>query len=225
MGKKRKLQRFEENKTFGNLFQHQDYDIRNDAFPMKGKWHEHFGNNNPIVIEVGCGKGEYTVSLAQRFPEKNFIGIDRKGARLWRGCKDAIEQNIGNAAFIRTRIDDIEHYFAKGEVAEIWVTFPDPQPKKERRRLVSPNFVERYKKVWGSEGILHLKTDSRLLYQYLVETAQGQKWELLENIEDIYTEQNPKYPYLTEIQTFYEKIWLSEGSLISYIKLKIDNPE
>lgn len=221
MGKKRKLQRFAENETFANLFQHQDYDILNDVFPLKGKWHEYFGNRNPIIVELGCGKGEYTVSMAKQFHDKNFIGIDRKGARLWRGCKDAIEQNIPNAAFIRTRIDNIEHYFAQGEVAEIWVTFPDPQPKKARRRLVSPNFVERYKKVWEDIGILHLKTDSRLLYQYLIETSQEEHWEIIENIEDIYAQNDPKYPYLTEIQTFYEKKWLEEGSIISYIKIQI----
>ncbi|HNW67776.1 MAG TPA: tRNA (guanosine(46)-N7)-methyltransferase TrmB, partial [Bacteroidales bacterium] len=214
---KHKLERFAENKTFGNLFQHDDYDIRNIGFPLQGKWHEHFKNDHPIIVEVGCGKGEYTIALAKQFPQFNFIGMDRKGARLWRGCKDGVEQHIDNAAFIRGKIDDITYFFAPGEVAEIWVTFPDPQPKKERRRLVSPNFVEKYKQVWNHNGILHLKTDSRFLYQYLLETAEIQHWNVTENIEDVYA--NTKYPFLTEIQTFYEKKWLQEGSLISYIKI------
>lgn len=221
MGKKRKLQRFAENETFDNLFQHHNYDIRNEVFPLKGKWHEHFHNTNPIILELGCGKGEYTIALAKLFPDKNFIGIDRKGARLWRGCKDAIEQEIPNAAFIRTRIDDIAYYFEQGEVAEIWVTFPDPQPKKERRRLVSPNFVEKYKKIWGETGILHLKTDSRLLYQYLIETAESQHWDILENIEDVYRDRRGDLSFLTDVQTFYEKIWLAQGDTISYLKIQV----
>ena len=195
---KHKLQRFAENETFTNLFQHHHYDVRNDAFPLKGKWNaEYFHNDNPIIVEVGCGRGEYTVSMARHFPDKNFIGMDRKGARLWRGCKDATIENLANAAFIRGQIDDIEHYFAMGEVSEIWVTFPDPQPKKARRRLVSPNFVERYRNVWGETGVLHLKTDSRLLYEYLLETAAEEQWHITDNIEDVYASSN--HPFLTEI--------------------------
>ncbi len=219
---KHKLQRFAENETFSNLFQHHHYDVRNDAFPLKGKWNaEYFHNDNPIIVEVGCGRGEYTVSMARHFPDKNFIGMDRKGARLWRGCKDATIENLANAAFIRGQIDDIEHYFAPGEVSEIWVTFPDPQPKKARRRLVSPNFVERYRNVWGETGVLHLKTDSRLLYEYLLETAAEEQWHITDNVEDVYASSN--HPFLTEIQTFYEKKWLEQGSLISYIRIEVDN--
>ena len=223
MGKKHKLQRFAENETFTNLFQHHHYDIRNEGFPLKGKWHEYFGNNHPIVVELGCGRGEYTVAFAKSYPDTNFIGIDKKGARLWRGCKDAIEQNIPNAAFVRTQIDFIDFYFAPGEVSEIWVTFPDPQPKRERHRLVSPNFVERYKKVWGAKGILNLKTDSRMLYEYLLETAAEQGWKVTANIEDIYTTPDPERPFLTSIQNYYEKKWLEQQSLISYIRVEIDN--
>ena len=219
---KHKLQRFAENETFTNLFQHQNYDVRNDAFPLKGKWgQDYFHNDHPIVVEVGCGRGEYTVAMSRAFPDKNFVGMDRKGARLWRGCKDAILENLTNAAFIRGQIDDIDRYFAPGEVSEIWVTFPDPQPKKARRRLVSPNFVERYRNVWGEKGVLHLKTDSRLLYEYLLETAAEENWHITNNIEDVYAQAG--YPFLTEIQTFYEKKWLEEGSLISYIRIEVDN--
>lgn len=213
---KNKLARFEENRHFTNLFQHTDYDIRGVGFPMKGKWHEqYFHNNNPIVLELGCGKGEYTLGLAARYPDKNFIGIDRKGARLWRGCKDAFEQQVPNVAFIRTKIDDIAAYFDSGEVSEIWVTFPDPQPKKERRRLVSPNFVSRYRQVISENGKLHLKTDSRELYEYYLETIAEQGWNLVANVEDVYAGGAPAE--LTEIQTFYEKMWLAEGKKISYI--------
>ena len=219
---KHKLQRFAENETFTNLFQHQNYDVRNDAFPLKGRWHaDYFHNDHSIVLEVGCGRGEYTVSMARQFPDCNFIGIDRKGARLWRGCKDATIEGLSNVAFIRGQVDDIERYFGPGEVSEIWVTFPDPQPKKARRRLVSPNFVERYCKVWGNPGILHLKTDSRLLYEYLIETASANNWQILDQIEDVYAE--PRRPFLTEIQTFYEKKWLEEKSMISYLRVSVKN--
>ena len=215
MGKKHKLQRFAENETFTNLFQHHHYDIRNEGFPLKGKWHEYFGNDHPIVVELGCGRGEYTVAFAQSYPDTNFIGIDKKGARLWRGCKDAIEQNIPNAAFVRTQIDFIDYYFAPGEVSEIWVTFPDPQPKKERKRLTSPRFVESYKRLLRPNGLIHLKTDSRLLYQYTLEQIELNGWQLQENVESVYEQSDSEL--LTTVQTYYEKMWLADGSLISYI--------
>ncbi len=217
---KNKLQRFAENETFENLFQHNEFEARAGEFPLKGNWNSaYFKNNNSIILELGCGKGEYTIGLANRFSESNFIGIDRKGARLWRGCKDGIEQGIKNAAFLRIKIEDIEHYFESGEVQEIWVTFPDPQLRKDRRKLVGPNFVGKYKKIMGNEGILHLKTDSRELYDYLKETALAQGWELLEDVFDVYYDRPGTI--LTEITTFYEKIWLKEGKVISYLKLRV----
>lgn len=217
---KHKLARFAECKTFTNLFQHDQFDVRGEGFPLKGKWGtEYFHNGNPIVLELGCGKGEYTVGLAQRFPDKNFIGVDRKGARLWRGCKDALEQNMGNVAFLRTAIDDIFYYFAENEVSEIWITFPDPQPNKERKRLMSPRFVEKYKHFLSSDGVLNLKTDSRLLYDYIREVIPQQNWTLLEDIEDIYA--SGESSILTEIQTFYEKHWLEGGSTISYVRWRV----
>lgn len=219
---KNKLERFAENETFTNLFQHNEFEAREGRFPLKGKWHqEYFKNDNPIILELGCGKGEYTIGMSQRYPELNFIGIDRKGARLWRGCKDAFEQNIANVAFLRIKIEDIEHYFVSGEVSEIWVTFPDPQPKKERRRLVGPNMINKYKKIISHLGYLHLKTDSRELYDYLKEEAVNQGWELLEDVYDVYQERPGTI--LTEITTFYENIWLNEGKVISYLKLKINH--
>lgn len=216
---KHKLQRFAENETFGNLFQQSAYDRAGNEFPLKGFWRrDYFHNDNPIVLELGCGKGEYTIAMSRRDTGRNYIGVDRKGARLWRGCKDAIEQQLGNVAFLRIAIDNIPHYFGEGEVDEIWVTFPDPQPKKERKRLVSPKFVETYRKILKKEGgILHLKTDSDLLYEYLLETAATQSWEVLENVRDVYSQVCD--PLLTEVQTFYERKWLEEGKTIHYVKV------
>lgn len=218
---KHKLARFAENETFKNLFQHTSYNIREEGFPMKGKWgSEYFHNDNPIVLELGCGKGEYTLGLARRYPDKNFIGVDRKGARLWRGCKTALEEQLPNVAFLRTAIDDIFYYFGENEVSEIWITFPDPQPMKERKRLMSPHFVDKYQHFLKSDAILHLKTDSRLLYDYIREVIPQQHWQLLEDIEDVYAGEAPLI--LTEIQTFYEKHWLEGGSTISYVCWKLN---
>ena len=219
---KHKLKRFAENETFGNLFQHTSYDRLGLPFPLKGKWgSDYFHNDHPITVELGCGKGDYTIALAKRYPDRNFIGIDRKGARLWRGCKDALEGNMANVAFLRITIDHIGWYFAPGEVDEIWVTFPDPQVKKERKRLVGPHFVNDYYRPIFPDGggILHLKTDSDFLYEYLLETAQAQRWELLENLPDVYA--GAADPLLTEVQTFYEKMWLAEGKTIHYVRLGI----
>ena len=217
---KHKLARFAENETFSNLFQHTSYNIREKGFPMKGKWGaDYFHNDHPIVLELGCGKGEYTLGLARRYPEMNFIGVDRKGARLWRGCKTALEEQLPNVAFLRTAIDDIFYYFDENEVSEIWITFPDPQPVKERKRLMSPHFVAKYKHFLKSGGIMHLKTDSRLLYGYIHEIIPQQQWQLLADIEDVYANESPSI--LTEIQTFYEKHWLEGGSIISYVSWRI----
>jgi len=214
---KNKLKRFAENETFENLFQHNNFDIRNEPFPLKGKWHEcYFKNDNPIVLELGCGRGEYTIGMAQKFSDKNFIGIDRKGARIWRGCKDGMELNLKNVAFLRIKIEDIEYYFAHNEVHEIWVTFPDPQLRKERNRLISPNFISKYKKIMNATGIIHLKTDSRELYEYVMNAAE--QWNVVEHIADLY--ESGASSVLTEIQTFYERKWLQEGKPISYICLK-----
>lgn len=218
---KHKLARFAENETFSNLFQHTSYDRVNPEFPLRGKWRsEYFHNDNPIVLELGCGKGDYTLALARRNPNANHIGIDRKGARLWRGCKDALEENLTNVAFLRITIDNIGQYFAEGEVDEIWVTFPDPQIRHERRRLVSPRFVGYYRQVMKSGGgILNLKTDSRELYQYVLEAAPEHEWPILENVENVYEEECDEI--LKNVQTFYEKMWLAEGRTISYLKIRI----
>jgi len=218
---KNKLKRFAENETFENLFQHNYYNVRENPFPLRGKWHSnYFKNNNPIVLELGCGRGEYTIGMAQFSQDKNFIGIDRKGARIWRGCKDGIEKQLFNVGFLRIRIEDIEHFFAPNEVSEIWVTFPDPQLKKERKRLISPNFISKYRKFLTPAGIIHLKTDSKELYEYVLETAPKENWTVVNNIDNIYNKVVAP-SILTEIQTFYEKKWLSENKTISYISISI----
>ncbi|MDR0207320.1 MAG: tRNA (guanosine(46)-N7)-methyltransferase TrmB [Bacteroidales bacterium] len=218
---KNKLKRFAENETFTNLFQHTDFNVKEATFPMRGKWHsEYFCNNNPIILELGCGRGEYTIGMAERFPEKNFIGIDRKGARIWRGCKDGIEKKLNNVAFLRIKIEDVEHYFGRNEVSEIWVTFPDPQQKKERRRLISPKFCSKYEKILVPHGIIHLKTDSRELYEYVVETSPLEHWVLINKIDDIHNNVGED-SILNQIQTFYERKWIEEGKVISYISLTI----
>ena len=219
---KNKLERFAENETFENLFQHTDYRLREgEIFPLKGRWcSDYFKNGNPITVELGCGKGEYTLGLAERFPDRNFIGIDRKGARLWRGCKNATVNGQKNAAFIRTKIEDLHYFFAEGEVSEIWVTFPDPQPKKPRKRLVSPHFIDIYRPIMKPGCVIHLKTDSRLLYEFLLETIKEENWTLIDCTEDIYNANCDNL--LKEIQTFYEKKWLEENSIISHISFKIN---
>ncbi len=223
MGRKNKLQRFAENLTFDNLFQYSYEDVIK-GFPYKGKWHEFFGNSNKIVLELACGKGEYTIGLARRFPDINFVGIDIKGARMWRGLKTAQEEGLKNVAFIRTRINLSEYFFAENEIDEIWITFPDPQVKagREKKRLTSPQFLRLYSNFLKTEGIIHLKTDGILLYDYTREVvAEGGHVLLYEN-EDIYGSDLKNE--VTEIQTFYEKKWLSYQTKIRYLKFKL-NPE
>ena len=164
MSGKDKLRKFRENETFENLLQPTTAEVFQKDHPMKGNWGEKmFGNNNPIILELGCGKGEYTIALAEKFPQNNYIGVDIKGARLWKGAKYATEKSLKNVAFLRTRIEFIDSIFAQGEVSEIWLTFSDPQPNKPRKRLSSPLFLERYSHILKEDGIIHLKTDSQLL--------------------------------------------------------------
>lgn len=225
MGKKNKIRRFEENKTLPNVIQ----PTREEAlagFQLKGKWRsEFFKNENPIVLELGCGKGEYSVGLAKEFPNKNFIGVDIKGARFWFGAKDAIENNLGNVAFLRTQIELIDLFFAENEVDEIWITFPDPQIKYRRtkHRLTHPDFLERYKKIIKKEGVIHLKTDSEFLHGYTLGYLQGAGHEIITAHHDIYgaPEYTPDTPLLREIRTYYEELFSSKGKTITYIKFRI----
>ena len=169
MGSKNKLKRFKENETFPNVFQPGRDTLVNDQFALKGQWRDQvFRNDNPIVLELGCGKGEYTVGLAKRHPEKNFVGIDIKGARFWRGAKTAFEDQMGNVAFLRIQIELITYAFAEDEVDEIWITFPDPQIKYRRtkHRMTNMDFLDRYRCILKPDGVLHLKTDSEFMHGY-----------------------------------------------------------
>jgi len=220
MGKD-KLKRFEENKSFGCLYQPEFSEIFRTDYFMKGKWNsDHFKNSNPIVLELGCGRGEYTVALATREPEKNFIGVDIKGARMWRGAKTATEQGLNNAAFLRSRIEFIEWAFAPGEVSEIWITFPDPQMKSENKRLTSPAFIERYKKFLKPGGIIRLKTDSSFLYEYTLDLVNTRNdLELIEANDDIYG--TGRADEILSVKTRYESHFLALGSKIHLLTFKI----
>ena len=223
MGSKNKLKRFKENETFPNVFQPTREELVDDTFGLKGQWRDKvFKNENPLVLELGCGKGEYTVGLAERYPNKNFVGVDIKGARFWRGAKTAIEQEISNAAFIRTQIELIEHVFEQNEVDEIWITFPDPQIKYKRtkHRLTNLQFLERYKKVLKADGLVHLKTDSEFMHGYTLGLLHGLGCEVLYANHNVYKlEGSPKE--VTEIQTFYENQYLEKDKAITYIRFKI----
>ena len=220
---KNKLKRFRENETFTNVLQPSREEILSGNFPLKEKWaSDFFQNENPIVLELGCGKGEYTVNLAQQYPQKNFIGIDIKGARFWRGAKTALEEKVPNAAFLRCQIELIDMIFASNEVAEIWITFPDPQIKYKRtkHRLTNADFLEKYKKILAPEGLIHLKTDSEFLHGYTLGLLHGLGHEILYANHHIYRNEGAPAEVLA-IQTTYEKIYLAQGKPITYIRFRL----
>lgn len=218
MGSKNKLKRFRENETFDNVIQPTREEVLN-GFQWKGKWHSFFDNDNPIVLELGCGKGEYTIALAQRNPNVNYIGIDIKGARFWRGAKSAVEENIPNVAFLRTQIELIEYCFAENEVAEIWITFPDPQIKYKRtkHRLTNPSFLDKYQKILVKDGVVNLKTDSEFLHGYTIGLLQGLGYPILYANHHVYKQEGAP-PVVTEVQTFYEKMFLETGKPITFLQ-------
>ena len=222
MGSKNKLKRFKENETFKNVLQPTREEIVDGLFPNKGKWNQFFGNDNPIVLELGCGKGEYTVAMAQQNGEKNFIGIDIKGARFWRGAKTAIEEGIDNAAFLRTQIELIDLLFAQGEVSEIWITFPDPQIKYKRtkHRLTNSHFLEKYRKILKEDGTVNLKTDSEFMHGYTLGLLHGSGLEVMYANHDVYKNAGSPKEVL-EIQTFYEKQYLEKGKPITFIRFRV----
>lgn len=223
VGSKNKLKRFRENETFGNVFQPTREEVLEDNFPLKGKWNsEFFKNDHPIVLELGCGKGEYSVGLAERYPEKNFIGVDLKGARFWRGAKTAVESGMTNVAFVRTQIELIESCFASGEVSEIWITFPDPQIKYKRtkHRLTNTAFLQRYKNILNAEGVVNLKTDSEFMHGYTLGLLHGEGHEVIYANHDVYR-QSGAPEVVTAIQTFYESQYLEKNKAITYIQFKI----
>lgn len=199
-----------------------DKDLVAGAFPLFGHWHEDFFHNpHPIVLELGCGRGEYTIGLARRFPQTNFIGVDIKGARMWHGAMEAQREGLANAAFLRTRVELLDKLFAPGEVAELWLTFSDPQIKKPHKRLTHPAFLERYRRFLSDGGLLHLKTDSQFLFTYtrLVAERNGLPIEACE--QDLYHAAAPLDSWLTDIQTYYERMWLERGMPIRYLRLRL----
>ncbi|MDD2299314.1 MAG: tRNA (guanosine(46)-N7)-methyltransferase TrmB [Fermentimonas sp.] len=213
---KNKLAKFAEMATYKNVFQISFNTLETEGFPLKGKWNTHFKNNNPIILELGCGKGEYTVGLARKFPEKNFIGIDIKGARIWKGAKEALNDNLDNVAFIRTHIEFINYFFSKDEISEIWITFPDPQMKKVNKRLTCTRFMKEYSNLLKDDGIIHLKTDSSFLYNYTSAMIEENQLPVLFDTEDLYNSL-PEDDILG-IKTYYEQQWLERGLSIKYIK-------
>lgn len=224
MGSKNKLKRFKENETFSNVIQPTRDELVNQKFDLKGQWNEKvFKNNHPLVLELGCGKGEYTIALAKRYPNKNFIGIDIKGARFWRGAKTAIEKNIGNVAFLRTQIELIDFAFAEYEVDEIWITFPDPQIKYKRtkHRMTNTEFLKRYKKILKPDGVIHLKTDSEFMHGYTLGLLHGAGHEVLYANHNVYKQEGSP-DEVTSIQTHYESLYLEKNKPITYIRFKIN---
>ncbi len=222
MGSKNKLKRFKENETFSNVIQPTRQEAENDGLELKGNWgKKFFKNDRPIVLELGCGKGEYSVGLARRHPEKNFLGIDIKGARFWRGAKTALENNLENVGFLRTQIELIDLLFDENEVDEIWITFPDPQIKYKRtkHRLTNKEFLDKYKKILKPNGVIHLKTDSEFMYGYTLGLLHGLKEEVEYAHHDVYgNEHSPKD--VVEIQTYYEGQYLEEDKHITYLRFK-----
>lgn len=220
MGSKNKLKRFKENESFENVIQPSREEVLN-GFSLKGKWHSYFKNDHPVVLELGCGKGEYSVALAKNHPDKNFIGIDIKGARFWRGAKTALENNLKNVAFLRTQIELIDLCFATNEISEIWITFPDPQIKYKRtkHRLVTRPFLEKYQSILKPEGVVHLKTDSEFLHGYLLGLLHEGPHEVLFAHHDIYKSSSPPLE-ATSIQTFYEQQYLEKQKAITYVRFR-----
>jgi tRNA (guanine-N7-)-methyltransferase len=218
---KNKLLHFEENKTFPHFIQPAYHELY-EGFSLKGNWSDTFFNNrNPIVLELGCGKGEFTVGLARRYPEKNFIGMDLKGARIWRGAKTSFEAKMPNVAFVRGRIENVEYLFANGEISEIWITFPDPQPKKSdiKRRLTSAAFLDRYRLIAKPETIVHLKTDNTPFFEYTLEVIATQKLNLLFHSFDV--DDNPGSDDVVSIRTFYEGKFRERGEKIKYLRFEL----
>lgn len=221
---KGKLQKFAEMETFRNVFQYPYSVIESVPFEMKGRWRdEYFHNQNPIVLELGCGKGEYTVGLARMFPDINFIGVDIKGARMHKGAKEAISEKLANVAFLRTNIEFIDRFFGEDEVQEIWLTFSDPQMKNPRKRLSSTYFMERYRRFLADKGIVHLKTDSNFLFTYTRYMVEHNSLPLLFSTEDLYHTDgiDEATRQILGIKTYYEQQWIERGLNIKYMKFEL----
>ncbi len=221
MGSKNKLKRFKENETFSNVIQPTREEVLNNTLMLKGNWNrDFFKNENPIVLELGCGKGEYSLNLAAMFPEKNFLGIDIKGARFWRGAKTALAEKINNVGFLRTQIELVDFIFDENEIDEIWITFPDPQIKYKRtkHRMTNPDFLNKYKKILKPNGMVHLKTDSEYMHGYTLGLLEGLGLTIEYAHHDVYGTTNaPKE--VTDIQTYYESQYLAINKKITYLRI------
>ncbi|MBN1388782.1 MAG: tRNA (guanosine(46)-N7)-methyltransferase TrmB [Bacteroidales bacterium] len=221
---KNKLKRWAEMENYSHVIQPRFEDVFGKDHELKGRWKEaFFGNNNPLILELGCGKGEYTIGMARLFPGKNFLGIDIKGARMWKGAMTAEKQSIGNVGFLRTRIELIESFFDRDEVDEIWLTFPDPQLKKKRskKRLTGSRFLNSYRSFLKKGGLIHLKTDSRELYDYTMNLINKNNLHIISESPDLYSEKEPGESLL--IRTQYEQMFLDAGEKIKYICFRIEN--
>lgn len=223
VGSKNKLRRFRENETFSNVVQPTREEVVEGRFEYKGNWNnKFFKNEKPIVLELGCGKGEYSVGLAKAYPEKNFLGIDIKGARFWRGAKTALEEDLDNVGFLRSQIELVDLLFGENEVDEIWITFPDPQIKYKRtkHRMTNSEFLQKYKKILKPDGVVNLKTDSEFMHGYTLGLLHGEGHEILHANHNVYkNEYSPKE--VVGIQTFYEKQYLEQGKPITYVRFRI----
>ena len=220
---KNKLQKFEELKSLTNTIQPEKFDLLNDRFTLKGFWKKEFKNNNPIILELGCGKGEYTINLAKKFPANNYVGIDIKGSRIWKGAKYATENELNNVRFLRVQIEFLPYCFSLNEVSEMWITFPDPQIKYRRRkkRLTSFEMFRKYKCVLKEKALIHLKTDSQFLHGYTLGVLERLNSKIIVSSHDIYNSNLiDKYDYL-KIKTFYEKKFLKNNLAITYICFQI----
>jgi tRNA (guanine-N7-)-methyltransferase len=221
---KGKLAKFADMERYENVFQYPYSVVDNVPFNMKGHWREqYFHNDNPIVLELGCGKGEYTVELAQLYPNVNFIGVDIKGARMWTGATKALEAGLKNVAFLRTNIEIIDRFFSEDEVQEIWLTFSDPQMKNVHKRLTSTFFLERYRHFLVDNGIIHLKTDSNFLFTYTTYMVEHNELPVLFRTTDLYHTEgiDEETKKILSIQTFYESMWIERGLNIKYMKFRL----
>lgn len=223
---KNKLAKFAEMESYPHVFQAGAVAVDPTPFPLKGRWHEDFfGNNHPIVLELGCGRGEYTVELARLFPDKNFIGVDIKGARMWTGATESLRDGLRNVAFLRTHIEFIDRFFAENEVAEIWLTFSDPQMKKVTKRLSSTHFLLRYRRFLEDGGLIHLKTDSNFLFTYTNYMVEANRLPVEFRTDDLYhtltAETDEEVRRILGIQTYYERQWIARGLTIKYLKFRL----
>ena len=220
---KGKLAKFADMASYPHVFEYPFSVVEDVPFELRGRWHEaFFKNQNPIVLELGCGRGEYAVGLARRYPNRNFIGVDIKGARMWSGATESLNEGLTNVAFLRTNIEIIDRFFAPGEVQEIWLTFSDPQMKKATKRLTSTYFLQRYRRFLQPDGIIHLKTDSNFLFTYTTLMAEHNHLPLLVKTADLYGDGMVSNDSVaTAIQTYYEGMWIERGIPIKYLKLRL----